>query len=52
MENHAINYGVLLICFFDRINISFAKFQLQADLSLSNTAYTWCQFVCNWVCNI
>lgn len=39
MENHAINYGVLLICFFDRINISFAKFQLQADLSLSNTAY-------------
>lgn len=39
MENHAINYGVLPICLFDRINISFAKFQLQADLSLSNTAY-------------
>ncbi|MES5686348.1 MFS transporter, partial [Acinetobacter baumannii] len=28
-----------LFAFFDRINISFAKFQLQADLSLSNTAY-------------
>ena len=25
--------------FFDRINISFAKFQLQGDLSLSDTAY-------------
>lgn len=28
-----------LFAFFDRINISFAKFQLQADLGLSNTAY-------------
>ncbi|GJB79506.1 MULTISPECIES: MFS transporter [Pseudomonas] len=28
-----------LFAFFDRINISFAKFQLQADLSLSDTAY-------------
>ena len=28
-----------LFAFFDRINISFAKFQLQADLNLSNTAY-------------
>lgn len=28
-----------LFAFFDRINISFAKFQLQTDLGLSNTAY-------------
>ena len=28
-----------LFAFFDRINISFAKFQLQTDLSLSDTAY-------------
>ncbi|WP_438279490.1 MFS transporter [Pseudomonas alabamensis] len=28
-----------LFAFFDRINISFAKFQLQADLTLSDTAY-------------
>jgi len=28
-----------LFAFFDRINISFAKFQLQSDLSLSDTAY-------------
>jgi MFS family permease len=28
-----------LFAFFDRINISFAKFQLQADLNLSDTAY-------------
>ena len=28
-----------LFAFFDRINISFAKFQLQGDLGLSNTAY-------------
>ena len=28
-----------LFAFFDRINISFAKFQLTADLGLSNTAY-------------
>lgn len=28
-----------LFAFFDRINISFAKFQLQADLALSDTAY-------------
>lgn len=28
-----------LFAFFDRINISFAKFQLQADLHLSDTAY-------------
>ncbi|HEY9345809.1 MAG TPA: MFS transporter, partial [Inquilinus sp.] len=28
-----------LFAFFDRINISFAKFQLAADLGLSNTAY-------------
>ncbi|SMF41542.1 MFS transporter [Pseudogulbenkiania subflava] len=28
-----------LFAFFDRINISFAKFQLQSDLGLSNTAY-------------
>ena len=27
-----------LFAFFDRINISFAKFQLQTDLSLSDTA--------------
>src|SRR4051812_35414915 len=34
---------IIMICymfaFFDRIIISFAKFQLQADLSLSDTAY-------------
>jgi MFS family permease len=34
---------LIMICyffaFFDRINISFAKFQLQADLGLSDTAY-------------
>jgi MFS family permease len=34
---------LIMVCyffaFFDRINISFAKFQLQADLALSNTAY-------------
>ena len=34
---------VIMICymfaFFDRIIISFAKFQLQADLALSDTAY-------------
>ncbi|MGS0943071.1 MULTISPECIES: MFS transporter [Pseudomonas] len=34
---------LIMVCyffaFFDRINISFAKFQLQADLSLSDTAY-------------
>jgi len=28
-----------LFAFFDRINISFAKFQLQGDLGLSDTAY-------------
>ncbi|WMY11382.1 MFS transporter [Paraburkholderia phenoliruptrix] len=28
-----------LFAFFDRINISFAKFQLQSDLGLSDTAY-------------
>ena len=28
-----------LFAFFDRINISFAKFSLQADLGLSDTAY-------------
>jgi MFS family permease len=28
-----------LFAFFDRINISFAKFQLQSDLGFSNTAY-------------
>ncbi|WP_437437763.1 MFS transporter [Trinickia violacea] len=28
-----------LFAFFDRINISFAKFALQSDLGLSNTAY-------------
>lgn len=28
-----------LFAFFDRINISFAKFQLQTDLALSDTAY-------------
>jgi MFS family permease len=28
-----------LFAFFDRINISFAKFQLQSDLHFSNTAY-------------
>ena len=28
-----------LFAFFDRINISFAKFQLQGDLGFSNTAY-------------
>lgn len=28
-----------LFAFLDRINISFAKFQMQADLGLSNTAY-------------
>lgn len=28
-----------LFAFFDRINISFAKFQLQADLGFSDTAY-------------
>ena len=30
-----------LFAFFDRINISFAKFQLQGALSLSDTAYGW-----------
>jgi MFS family permease len=34
---------LIMICyffaFFDRINISFAKFQLQSDLGLSDTAY-------------
>src|SRR3954454_23746223 len=34
---------IIMICymfaFFDRIIISFAKFQLQADLGLSDTAY-------------
>jgi MFS family permease len=34
---------VIMVCylfaFFDRINISFAKFQLQKDLGLSDTAY-------------
>ncbi|RZK95449.1 MAG: MFS transporter, partial [Methylobacterium sp.] len=28
-----------LFAFFDRINISFAKFQLQSDLGFSNVAY-------------
>ena len=34
---------LIMICymfaFFDRINISFAKFQLQSDLGFSNVAY-------------
>lgn len=34
---------LIMVCymfaFFDRINISFAKFQLQSDLGFSNTAY-------------
>ncbi len=34
---------LIMVCYlfalFDRINISFAKFQLQADLGLSDTAY-------------
>jgi sugar phosphate permease len=42
---------LIMICyffaFFDRINISFAKFQLQSDLGLSDTAYGWARG-CSW----
>ncbi len=43
---------LIMICymfaFFDRINISFAKFQLQSDLGFSNVAYGLGARACSW----